>query len=93
MSCQHTPRLSRHHARFPNQIRTYRLKVGMSQADLGRLVGVGKNTVSAWERGLSCPLAPCLMKLAKGLSTLAEAIYPEFYRPGPSESDDPTPTS
>lgn len=79
MAPQHTPRLSRLRARFPNQIRNYRLKAGLSQAGLGALVGVGKNTVSAWERGLTCPVAPCLMKLAKTLGTLSEAFYPEFY--------------
>jgi transcriptional regulator with XRE-family HTH domain len=79
MSPQHTPRPSRLHARFPNQIRQYRLKAGLSQASVGELVGVGKNTVSAWERGLTCPIAPFLMKLAKTLGTLSEAFYPEFY--------------
>lgn len=71
MTPQHTPRPSRLRARYPNQIRSYRLKAGLSQ--------VGKNTVSAWERGLTCPVAPCLMRLAKTLGTLSEAFYPAFY--------------
>ena len=79
MTPQHTPRPSRLRARYPNLIRSYRLKAGLSQAGLGRLVGIGTNTVSAWERGLTCPVAPCLMKLAKTLGTLSEAFYPEFY--------------
>ena len=79
MAPQHTPRPSRLCRRYPNQIRSYRLKAGLSQAELGAVVGVGKNTVSAWERGLSCPVAPCLMRLAKTLGTLSEAFYPEYY--------------
>ena len=34
MQVQHTPRASRHAPRFPNKIREYRLKAGLSQAKL-----------------------------------------------------------
>lgn len=74
MAPQYTPRPSRLPVRYPNQIRLYRLRAGLSQEDLGRALGVGKNTVSAWERGLTCPIAPFLMRLAKALGTLSEEL-------------------
>jgi transcriptional regulator with XRE-family HTH domain len=81
MSLQFTPRHSRKRPRFPNQIRAYRLRAGLTQRVLGESVGMAKNTISAWERGLTCPTTPPLLRLAKSLDTLAEALYPEFYVP------------
>jgi transcriptional regulator with XRE-family HTH domain len=81
MPPQYTPRFSRRSPRFDNQIRDYRVKAGLSQRELGRQLGLGRHAVSAWERGLTCPSTPVLLRLAKALSTLAEALYPEFYKP------------
>ena len=81
MEVQLTPRASRHKIRFPNRIREYRLRAGLSQRSLGRTLGLGRNTVSAWERGLSLPPVPKLMHMARVLDTLAESLYQEFYSP------------
>jgi transcriptional regulator with XRE-family HTH domain len=81
MPPQYTPRFSRRSTRFENQIRTYRIKAGLSQRELGRQLGLGRHAVSAWERGLTCPSTPVLLRLAKTLATLAEALYPGFYNP------------
>ena len=79
MSPQYTPRASRHSPRFPNTIREYRLKAGLSQRKLAALLGRGRNAVSSWERGLTLPSVPRLLRMAKLLGTLAEALYRDFY--------------
>ena len=79
MTIQHTPRSSRHTPRFPNKIREYRLKAGLSQRKLAALLGRGKDAVSSWERGQTLPNVPRLMRMAKILGTLAESLYRDFY--------------
>ena len=81
MPVQHTPRSSRHSPKFPNRIREYRLKSGLTQLKLAELLGRGRDAVSAWERGLSLPSVPRLMRMAKILGTLAESLYSTFYMP------------
>ena len=41
--------------RFGTLIREYRINAGMSQEELGFMIGVGKNAVGAWESGRSRP--------------------------------------
>src|SRR5438552_14922142 len=79
MEVQLTPRVSRHAPRFPNAIREYRLKAGLSQKKLAGLLGRGRNAVSSWERGLTRPDVTLGVRLAKTLSTLAESLYMSFY--------------
>lgn len=86
MLIQHTLRASRHVPRFPNKIREYRLKAGLSQRSLAESLGRGRNAISSWERGLTLPSVPRLLKMAKHLGTLAEALYREFYAPVPDDS-------
>ena len=88
MEVQHTPRPSRHAPRFPNRIREYRLKAGLSQRTLGALIGRGRNAVSSWERGLTRPDVTLGVRLAKKLATLVESLYMSFY--SPSEDTDQT---
>lgn len=90
MPVQFTPRLSRHTQRFPNRIREYRLKAGLSQLRLARQLGRGKDAVSSWERGLTLPNVPRLMKMAKILGTLAESLYLEFYTTFPTGQEGAT---
>ena len=89
MSTQHTPRASRHAPRFPNKIREYRLKAGLSQRKLASSLGRGKDAVSSWERGLSLPNVPRLMRMAKILGTLAESLYMDFYTTFPKDGEAP----
>jgi transcriptional regulator with XRE-family HTH domain len=86
MEIQITPRVSRHAPKFPNHIREYRLKAGLSQRRLATLVGRGRNAVSSWERGLTLPSVPRLLRMAKALDTLAESLYRDFYATFPKES-------
>ena len=52
----------------PASIRRHRHRLGLSQADLGKLLGVSTNTVVRWEAGSSKPRAQhrdALLKLRK----------------------------
>ena len=79
MAVQYTLRASRRVTRFPNTIREYRLKAGLSQSNLAAMLGRGKDAVSSWERGLSLPSVLILMRMAKILGTLAESLYRDYY--------------
>lgn len=48
-------------------MKEYRKQAGLSQQDLASLVGVGRGTVSDWERGLYLPTKENLKKIAKVL--------------------------
>jgi len=87
MTVQYTSRDSIHAPRFPNRIREYRLKAGLSQSKLAELLGRGRNAISSWERGLTLPSVPRLLKMAKTLGTLAESLYFQFYSPAPKETE------
>ncbi len=87
MPPQFTPRASRHTPLFPNTIREYRLKAGLSQRKLATFLGRGRNAVSSWERGLTLPSVPRLLKMAKILDTLAESLYRDFYAASPNDEE------
>jgi transcriptional regulator with XRE-family HTH domain len=79
MTLQVTPRLSQRSRRFPNRIREYRLRAGLTQGALADLLEKNRKVVSAWELGLCFPTGPVLLKLAKALNTLAESLYQDIY--------------
>jgi transcriptional regulator with XRE-family HTH domain len=79
MTLQLTPRLSQKPVRFPNRIREYRLRAGVSQAELGKAIGKNRKIISLWERGVRFPSGPVLLKLAKSLATLVESLYESIY--------------
>ena len=93
MAIQYTQRVLRHTPRFPNKIREYRLKAGLSQRKLASSLGRGKDAVSSWERGLSLPNVPRLLKMAKVLGTLAESLYMDFYTTFPKDGEAPNAAS
>ena len=88
MSLQHTARTSKHAPRFPNRIREYRLKAGLSQRRLAELIGRDRAAVSSWERGLTQPSVTLCVKLAKQLATLAESLYIDFYHEAKSGTEE-----
>jgi len=81
MPPQHSQRFHYRAAKNPNAIRQYRLRLGLTQREVADLLSIRPTTVSAWERGLTCPSAALVLRLAKVLNTLAEALYPQFYVP------------
>jgi transcriptional regulator with XRE-family HTH domain len=80
MPPQFSPRFSRAQSRSHNQIRRYRLALGLTQRDVATHLKIEPSTFSSWERGLTCPPGKYLLRLAKALSTMSEALYPETYR-------------
>jgi transcriptional regulator with XRE-family HTH domain len=85
MHPQHTPRFNTKRARFPNAIREYRLKAGLTQKKLGELIGRSRRAISNWECGVILPRVPDLFRLAKALATLAETLYAGLYCTYPRE--------
>jgi transcriptional regulator with XRE-family HTH domain len=79
MTLQLTERVARKIGRFPNRIREYRLKAGLSQLELGRRVGLERSIISDWECGHILPTLPNVFRLAKALDTLAESLYLTMY--------------
>ena len=79
MGPQYSSRLRRIRPKVANEIRRYRLQLGVTQRELARRLGVRLSTFSSWERGITCPSVPMVFKLAKLLNTLAEGLYPDFY--------------
>lgn len=80
MPPQYSSRLRKVPTRLANQIRKYRLGLGLTQLEVAKSLGIRPGTFSSWERGLTCPAGPMLLRLAKVLNTLAEALYPQFYQ-------------
>jgi len=78
MPPQYSSRLRKTPPKLANQIRKYRLGLGLTQLEVARSLGIRSATFSSWERGLTCPTGPMLLRLAKVLNTLAEALYPQF---------------
>ena len=66
-------------SRYPNQIRTYRLRAGLTQRELGAFVGASRSLVSTWERGHQLPALPTVFRLARRLDTLAEGLFHELF--------------
>ena len=91
MNFQFTPRPTRLKVRFPNRIREYRLKAGLSQRSLAGRLGLRRNAISAWERGISSPVVSHLLRMAKTLGTLAESLYLSLYSPDKPKEEDKGP--
>jgi transcriptional regulator with XRE-family HTH domain len=87
MRPQLTPRQSRKSPRFPNAIREYRLKAGLTQKRLAEIVGRARSIISVWERGRRLPNLPDTFRLARALDTLAEGLYTSLYLPDRRKED------
>ena len=79
MKPQYSSRLHRIRPKVHNEIRRYRLQLGITQRELARQVGVRLSTVSDWERGVTWPVKQRILDLAIALSTTVEGLYPEQF--------------
>lgn len=66
-----------------NRLRDLRLSSNMTQAELGRVIGVGKTTISQYETGTRKPDAETLDKLAGFFAISVDYLL--------GRTDDPTP--
>ncbi|SHE46970.1 DNA-binding transcriptional regulator, XRE-family HTH domain [Marinitoga hydrogenitolerans DSM 16785] len=57
------------------KIKFYRLKKGLTQKKLAKLLNVQQNTVAMWETGRSKPPLDKALKIAKALGTTVEELF------------------
>lgn len=66
---------------FPSRLRTLRTRLGLTQSQLGQVLGVSNVTVNRWENGQSNPRDSVLEKVARleagGLEALSGASKPQ----------------
>lgn len=59
---------------LPENIRYYRKREGLSQRELGEMVGVGQQTIAKYEEGSKIPNVFNAVQLAKALHTTCEKL-------------------
>ncbi|GAA4063701.1 helix-turn-helix transcriptional regulator [Amphibacillus indicireducens] len=58
-----------------NQLKVYRAKLGLNQAEMGKRVGVSRQTISLIERGDYSPSVTLALKIAKECGVTVEEIF------------------
>ena len=58
-----------------NQLKVYRAKLGLNQAEMGKRVGVSRQTISLIERGDYSPSVSLALKIAKECGVTVEEIF------------------
>lgn len=58
-----------------NRLKEYRAHMGINQADMGKLAGVSRQTISLIERGDYSPSVTLALKLAKICHVTVEDIF------------------
>lgn len=58
-----------------NELKALRVRKGLSQEQLGKLIGVGYGAVSKWETGKTDPRFDKVSKLAKALDVSEDEIF------------------
>lgn len=59
-----------------NKIKVYRVKQGLTQEELGALLGVGRAAVAQWERGVNLPRPKTLLSLTNIFNCSMEDLLP-----------------
>ncbi len=58
-----------------NELKVFRTKLGINQAELGQLAGVSRQTISLIERGDYSPSVMLAIKLARICKTQVEILF------------------
>ena len=58
-----------------NDVRKRRTEQGLSQADLGQVMGVSRQTINAIEKGRYLPSLPLAIALARHFGTSVEEMF------------------
>lgn len=66
-----------------NRLKEYRARLGVNQQEMGKLVGVSRQTISLIERGDYSPSITLALKIAKICQTNVEEIF--WYEEGLDE--------
>ena len=72
---------------FGNFLRELRMRRGLSQFQLGSLVGVTEKAVSKWERDLSCPDVDSLPRLAEIFGITVDEMLNARENPAPQPKE------
>lgn len=64
---------------FGEYLRSLREKKGLSQFQLGKLVGVSDKAVSKWENGYSKPKSNIVLRLSEVLNVSTETLLKKMY--------------
>lgn len=59
---------------FPENVRMYRERAGLSQKELAEMVGVGQQMIAKYEEGSKIPNVFNAVQLAKALNTTCETL-------------------
>ena len=58
-----------------NHLKEYRAKINVNQQEMGKMVGVSRQTISQIERGDYSPSVTLALKIAKVFNTNVENIF------------------
>ena len=58
-----------------NHLKEHRARLGVNQQEMGRLVGVSRQTISQIERGDYSPSVTLALKLAKACQVTVETLF------------------
>ena len=58
-----------------NHLKEYRAKLGVNQQEMGKLVGVSRQTISQIERGDYSPSVTLALKIAKVFDAKVEDVF------------------
>jgi putative transcriptional regulator len=70
-----------------NHLKEYRAKIGVNQAEMGKLVQVSRQTISLIERGDYSPSVTLALKIAKVFDARVEDIFSYEEESAPSSKD------
>lgn len=58
-----------------NRLKEYRVRIGVNQSEMGKLVGVSRQTISQIERGDYSPSVTLALKIARVMNAKVEDIF------------------
>ena len=58
-----------------NRLKEYRVRIGVNQSEMGKLVGVSRQTISQIERGDYSPSVTLALKIARVCDARVEDIF------------------
>ncbi|MBM7540254.1 helix-turn-helix transcriptional regulator [Amphibacillus cookii] len=68
-----------------NTLKVHRAKLGLNQAEMGKRIGVSRQTISLIERGDYSPSVTLALKIAKACDVSVEEIF--YYEEDNDEGD------
>jgi len=70
-----------------NSLKLHRIKAGLTQLELAKMLGIKERRITFWETGRSEPHITQAIDIARILGVEAKEIFPELF---PSENNNPS---